>query len=406
MVGRAAPALSGWLGLPFSTWLVVLAYFTLTLGVALSIPFPSQIDELPHLSVIRSQFEHFQLFPEWSSYRQLEVDDLTRWSANPNYINHPSLYYALLAPLMAITASPLPFRIVNVLLSTGALTLIVLSVRRHFVEQAVPITPFAIITACFPKAALVGGMVNNDNLSALAGALLLAGMVGLPGAGWWIMAALAIAGWTKLTAFIALGAVAGTWLGLGWLRGDRRLTDRMILLAAFGILIGLLPYVVTWLRTGHLIWVNADIWRVPLDRRAHYDLAGFAGFFLRALVLKWPAAEGIYPFPLALLTLCLPLVLAAIGLRRPALRSIGLAYAVGLALLFGAHFLFGWRSFQALGDLTIMQVRYYNVLWPGIALAASAALAPLWTRQRWTAWVVLAVGLLPTMLGGMVIAAI
>ena len=64
------------------------------------------------------------------------------------------------------------------------------------------------------------------------------------------------------------------------------------------------------------------------------------------------------------------------------MRRIGSAYLLGFAALLAFHFLFGWTNYVRLGDLTTMQTRYYNVLWPGIALAAAAALPEMARRWR------------------------
>lgn len=407
---RAQPAVAALsrLGVPILVWLVVATYCELVLGMALFVPFPSRIDELQHLSVIRAQFEQPALFPDWSRYLVLRGDDLTAWSNTPNYINHPSLYYLLLSPLMAVTSDPLLFRLVNVLLSTGALGITIFTVQRRFAPDIAPPVLFAVLAASFPKAAVVGGMVNNDNLAAVAGAMLFAGLAGMPGQALWLMAALAIAGWTKLTAFIALAAVAGAWLGLGVLRGEIGWRDRVVRLAALGVVLGALPYLATFVRTGHLLWVNEAVWRVAPANRMHLDIPGFVEHFLTALVMKWPASEVGYAFPVALAGSLAPMLLAAIGIcaGAPVVRRLALAYAFGLTFLFFTHFLFGWRSFRAMGDITIMQTRYYNILWPGIALAATVGLTRLMRRWKYAGWAALAACLSPTLLGAMILARI
>jgi hypothetical protein len=84
-------------------------------------------------------------------------------------------------------------------------------------------------------------------------------------------------------------------------------------------------------------------------------------------------------------------------------RAIGTAFVIGLAATFVIHLWFGWRAFQELGDLTIAQTRYYGVLWPGLAVALTAAAlrAGEWTRGGTAA--IVALVLLPT-LPGVVIA--
>lgn len=399
--GRFLP---GWLDLSVGAWLVIAAYAAILTGVALSIPFPTRIDEIAHYSMIRALHDQPTLFPDWSRYLLLREDDLLIWSQTHNYINHPPLYYLLLAPLLAVSVDPLLFRLANVLISTLALLIMVLAVRRCFATDSVSPTWFGLIAASFPKAAVVGGLINNDNLAVLAGALLFAGVIGLPATGWWIMIGLALAGWTKLTALVALAAVMGAWLGMRLVRGELRLSDPLLRFAVAGLAIGVVPYLVNLVQSGHLLWVNQAVWRVPLAQRADYDLAGFAGYFLRAMLFKWPAAEGAYPLALILGTMIAALGVAALGLRVRAVRSVGLAYLAGIVALLLIHFVFGWRSFQAMGDLTIAQTRYYNILWPGVALAAAAAMG--WLARLWrpAPYAAAALYLAPTLIGSAVLA--
>lgn len=384
-----------------SSMLIILAFYVaLTLILVFIAPFPSQVDELQHLSVVRAQFEHPTLFPDWSSQLILRPDDLTRWSADANYINHPSLYYLLLAPIYAFTSNPIIFRLFNVLLSAVALTIVLVAANRRFTPDILPPQLFAILVISFPKTAVVGSMVNNDNLAALAAAALFGGILGLPGAAWWIMAALALAGWTKLTAFIGLSAVAAAWLGMALLSGRISLTDRRLWLAAIGVAIGASHYIFTFLRIGEVLWVNEDVWRIPVAERLHLDVPGFAAWFFKGYVMKWPALEFGYPFALALATMLVPLLLAVASLRYRVVRPWTIAYMVGVIVLLTIHFTFGWRSYVTLGDLTTMQTRYYNILWPGIALAATITVAQLSRRWRWAVVVTEIICLLPTVLGG------
>lgn len=379
------------------TLLVLAVHVILALTILWTMPFSLQADELQHLSVIRAQFDHPTLFPDWSQYLVLRRDDPTRWSTTPNYINHPSLYYLLLSPLVWLTREPLLFRFVSVILSTAALAIVLVAVHRRFSSDVVPPTLFAIMAASYPKAAVVGGLVNNDNLAAVAAAAVFGGMMGLPGAGWWLMAGLGIAGWTKLTAFIGVAAVAGTWLGIRILTGKVGWTDRCVLLACIGVMVGAVPYLVTFARIGHFLWVNDAVWRVPMAERIHLDFMGFIWWFFTGLALKWPAAEFSYTWPVATLIISTPVVLALAGWRQQIIRPWATAYIMGLIVLVAIHFGFGWRSYQAMGDLTIMQTRYYNVLWPGIALAATMGIAHL--RWRFARILAILICLAPTMLG-------
>lgn len=382
--------------------MILIAYFAVLMTLAISVPFPTRVDELGHYSVIRAQLEHPTLFPDWSRYLMVREDDPAQWSATPNYINHPSLYYLLLAPVMALTSDPLALRIVNACIATLALGIVGFAACRRFSEEQLPPTLFMLMAAAFPKGMVVGGMINNDNLAALAAAALFAALLGMPGQVWWIAVALTIAGWTKLTAFIALAAVAGGWLILQMAAGRTRPFDRLTRFACGGLAIGAIPYFVTYARSGHFVWVNVAKWRVPPDQRIDLDFTAFVAHFFDALVMKWPAAEWAYPYALALAGLLGPLLIAATALRDRSVRPLGLAYLAGIILLFAIHLMFGWSSYRTMGDLTIMQARYYGILWPGVALLATMALArigPRWSVMRWG---LIALCLSPTLLGGLV----
>ncbi|MFB0873577.1 MULTISPECIES: hypothetical protein [unclassified Sphingobium] len=388
--------------LPGGAWAIVAVYAAMLIGVALAVPFPNWIDELGHFSMIRAHVDAPTLFPDWSSYRMLDVADLSRWSDDPNYINHPALYYLLLAPLFALSADPLLFRLVNAAMAAGALVLMLVTVRRRCGDAVSPVW-FGFAAAAFPKAVVVGGAINNDNLAMLAASFLFAGVMGMPGAGWWLLAGLAMAGWTKLTAFVALSAVAGCWLALRMVRGEVRWSDPLIGCAGAGVIIGAVPYLVTLARTGSLVWVHAATWYVPPGERAALDFPGFVAYFLRTVAHKWSAAEGAFPVWVVAAVLALMAGTAVLGARARVARLPVLAYGFGTAMLFAIHLIFGWRSFEALGDLTIAQARYYNILWPGVALGIAAGLTAAELRWRPAPWIVAVPMAMMTLAGAVLI---
>jgi hypothetical protein len=119
------------------------------------------------------------------------------------------------------------------------------------------------------------------------------------------------------------------------------------------------------------------------------------------LTFKWEAAEGSMPLPIAALCLLTPLLLAACALARPGpTRRLGVAYFTAALVTFAIHLHFGWQAFEKVGDLTIPQARYYNILWPGIALGGAVAIAMIARRSRALAVLATLVYLVPTALGG------
>lgn len=374
----------------------LVAFAAFALSIAIWMPFPSTFDELQHLSVVRSQQQAPALFADAGRYRVLDAHNPDRWTATRNYINHPALYYLTLAPLLAATDSVTVLRIANVVLALAALGIALWAGLRRL--EPVARWPFAILAGAFPKAALIGGMINNDNLAALAGAIVFAGVLGAPGAAWWIAAGLALAGWSKLTALIALAAVVTLHqvMQAGW--QPHRMPVRTLWPIAVGGAIGALPYIVNLLRSGHLLYINDAAFYVPPDARPVMDGAQFVAQFLRSLVMKWPAAEAHLPLLVALVTIAVPFGLAACAWRRRGQApGVATAYLGAAAILLAIHLWFGWSAYVRIGDLTIAQPRYYGILWYGIAFAAAASLARLPRVARVLA---IAVCLLPTIPGG------
>lgn len=378
----------------------VLIAFLFAIGVS----FPNAFDELAHVSAVREQVARPLLFPDLRAYRLLDADDLTQWSGAGNYLNHPSPYYLGMAAFAQLTDAILPARCLNIALSTAALLLVLYAGWRHF-ETAFGRAVFAIAAASFPKQPVIAAGVNNDNLAACAAAAVFAGMAGARGAGWWLAGGLALAGWTKLTALLALATVVGCrqlWRSVH--RQTRWLAPENIIVAA-GLAAGCIPYAVNLLQIGHVLYVNEDHFRVSGDARPALDAIDFLRVFFTQMAMKWSASE--YSLPLvvaaALMLFAPALAVTATMATRDAAR-ICVPYLIGGVVTLTIHALFGWTAFQRIGDLTIAQTRYYNVLWPGIAFGAAMLIARLRLSSLWVAMPLTVVLLIPTVIGGAAIA--
>lgn len=393
--GGSLPAAYG--NMPSFMILVVTLFMIATLGIAGLEHFPSPFDELAHLSVIRAQWEHSDLFADTRSYGMLAADDLSRWSGARNFINHPALYYWLMSPLIAAGNPVLWIRLANALLATIAFAAILWGGCRLLATQQQKLA-FAILSASFPKFILVGGIINNDNLAMVASAAVLAGLAAAPGGGWLVALGLALAGWSKLTALIAMAAAVGVWTFLGGRASIRHPDAR---LAAVGALVGAAPFLANYFGTGALFHVNDAVFSTPANQRPDWGFVQYAADFFQTLALKWPAAEGSLPIWLSAVLIAIPIALCVAGVvGHRHVRRLGLAYLAALAITCTIHLAFGWRSFVSIGDLTIPQTRYYAVIWPGIALAAAPALASV--RQAPRILIFLAL-LVPTVFGGLAI---
>jgi hypothetical protein len=382
---------------------VFATFAAVTVAMALLMPYPSTFDELAHLSVARAQYEHPAPFADASGYRMLREDDPTQWTAAPNYINHPPLYYLAIGQMLRVTSDVHVLRLANVALALAALALGLWAGVR-FLAAGGDKAVFAVLLACFPKAPVIGGIVNNDNLASLAAAIVFAGLTGAGGA-WLLGLGLAVAGWTKLTALVSLGAVVIVERGRRLARGGIARPFAHLWPVALGLAIGALPYLVNYARTGHLLYVNDAVFWVAPAERPQLDLWGYAALFWLMLAGKWSAAEYQLPV-IASVTLALAPVLFAVAGSRGDRRvgAIGWPYLAALAVTLAIHFWFGWNEFLRNGDQTIAQARYYAVLWPGIALAATSGVGVLARRSHVLAALAVLLMLIPTVPGGAVLA--
>lgn len=358
-------------------WIVLALMLTFhivgAVTAAVSVPFPSPIDELQHYSYIRQMLETPVLFPD---YRKMQIlsDDLHEWSLTHSYLNHPPLYYLLLAPLAKITGEDVfALRLVNIALSTVALLIAAIGGRPLFPSPRSRAL-FYVVLFAYPKAAIVGGMINNDNFTLLAGAIMLFGLIREKKGFGWVAFSLVLAGWGKLTALLMLGSTWGVWrLGIA-------IRQQSIAVAAgdfaicLAVLIAAAPYLHNLAAHGQILIVSDWHNFVPPAERPALGLFGFLSHFLTALAAKWSALEGN---PRGALSGLLVLALTGYSLFASTSRYLATAYLTALAIGLLAHIVFGWLAFQRIGDLTSAQSRYYNVLWPGLAAGASLALAAM-----------------------------
>lgn len=358
----------------WSCWLVLVAYFLLASLKVFAVPFPTDFDELQHLSVVIAQQEHPDLFADQSQYFVLSDTDVTQWSREPNYINHPALYYLILSQF-ATRATPHIdlLRLINVFFACAGLTMAILGGRRLFLEPFDRIV-FCTLAASFPRGVSIAAMINNDNLALFAGSMAFLGIVSPQRFAIWLLAgSLAIAGWTKLTALIALGATIGVWQAHRIFRGQVTLLSRHSALLIFGGMVGATPYLVSLVRHGLLLYVNEAHGFTPPALRASVTFPEFSWAFFKMFAMKW-VSEGSYgaPAALALMTMLIFLTLTSLA-RWGEIRSIAGPFAAAFAITFAIHLLYGWHAYITRGDQTIAQIRYYNVLWPGIAAALAVS---------------------------------
>ena len=353
--------------------------------------FPSSLDELQHLSFIRAMQARPRLLPDYDNLRVL-TGPAGGFTDAPNYLNHPSPYYLLIAPLDRLTGgSVLGLRLANLSLSLAAVAILLAAgfqVLKGWRERAV----FAGALVLFPKLGAVAGLINNDNGALLAVAVAVLGLVAwqrAPTRAAALLLALGVAlcGWTKLTVLlmIAFSVVIAEGLRLSRSRKPESLAPYAILAAGFAV--AAVPSLANLAAYGRLLH-HSDVFTVPMAERANLGFAQYVWLFLRYMAEKWAALEPtdlIQRLGLALVA-ALAGVAAYLGLRMG--RDAGsdpdeqagwrVACAMILATLpvLAIHIYFGWRTFREDGFLEMAQMRYYYGLWPGFA----SGLGLLWLR--------------------------
>jgi hypothetical protein len=358
------------------------------LAVLLMSVFPTNLDELQHLSFVRTMAVSPRIFPDYERMRVLDAHGHA-FTATPNYLSHPSPYYVAMAGADRLTGGDITaLRFVNLGLSLAAVALLLVAgfrVLKGWPERAV----YAAALVLFPKIGVVAGMINNDNAAWLAVAVAVCGLVAWQrrpstGAAALLAVGLALCGWTKLTALLMVGFGFAIAEALRWAGRAERPALRPLAVVAGGLALGAAPTLV-YLATSGRFTYHPAAWYVPPDHRVAMTFGRYVGVFLGDMVDKWSALEpadvvqalGFY------LVLSLSAAAVALGLgRRFTARDDddGAAWRVACGLMLATapvlltHLYFGWRTFLEDGYLEMAQTRYYYGVWPGFALG----LALLW----------------------------
>jgi hypothetical protein len=208
--------------------------------------FPAAFDELEHISYAAYLQETGRLLPRFEEQKILSPGDMSQWDDRPNYLGHPSPFYALIALVLDRTLPPTQAILMPRLASAGLLLVgVALALgagRHHFERDRVALILFCLAVALCPKLLAVSGQVSNDSLAFLGGALVYWGVSQEERRCWHGPAAiglgLALVFWSKPNA----GLAVGVWLGI-FLLLRKPLRPGLMLAAGLGLAIGCVPYV-------------------------------------------------------------------------------------------------------------------------------------------------------------------
>jgi hypothetical protein len=367
-----------------------------------------------------------EILPTFADLRLIDASSVDRWTDQPSYLNHPSAYYVLMAWAAApfeLPAAELvrPWRLMNVTLAVGALV-VVLRLGQEAGWSAPAQAAFVTLIAFNPTLPVLGGIVTNDNLAFLGGALCCLGvfrlLAGQRSGGAWITVALGalLAALAKLTAAVLCSALLAC--ALAWLvaqEGWAVLRRWPVALCLIACCLGLLPYLLLILQygspapftDGQAAMLASRLAELPDWREQRYGLLAYLGHFAQSLLVYWPPAPPETRLEIALLAApaaCLGI--AALGIARAVIamrRGTGDAMAVfvicgGLALgmVMLIHLGFTYQRHLETGWLRGVYPRYYFPLLPVLS-AACAWLVSSCGRGRPAIWlagalVALAVG--------------
>jgi len=356
-------------------------------------------DEVAHASYVAHIQHSGQFWPALEDMRMLEPVQF-HFTATPNYLNHPSPYYALLA-MFGPTLEGHPdaifiHRLINIVfaaLGTAALLMIGIDARWPapvFYAYAVPL-------ACVPVLIPLAGAINNDNAAFAGGAFTMLGSWQLMASGRlrWLLLALAgvlIAAWAKLTGLMLAGGLLGGVLL--WLMWRRRFRAWWIAPLALTAALAAAPYIALIVQygsptpntPGQLALLQDGAHVAGWDNAVRMAPLSYAAYFIVYFVLEWMPtlmprnALNYGALIVPIVTALFALAGIALSLRRiarsteSALDVVVAAGALTFAATFIIHIIFSYQRHLAFGWMMDAYPRYYL---PLIAIVPLAGLSLL-----------------------------
>jgi len=396
-------------------WTVLTLFVVRCLGFAWFGYFPNGYDEAAHFSFALHVLQTGDVLPAFADLRLIEPESVASWTDRPNYLNHPSAYYALMAAAAAPFELPAVdlirfWRLLNVALAT-AVVAVILRLGRDAGWSAPAQAVFAVLVVFNPALPVLGSIVSNDNLAFLGGALTCLGafrlLSGKRSAGVWatVAAGMLLAGLAKLTALLLCGLLLACTLA--WLVASEgpavlRSVPAVLCLIIAGL--GLVPYLPLVLEhgspapftAGQAAILERRLAEIPAWRDSRLDFWPYVGHFAQSLLVYWSPVTPVRPVQVALLALPamvlgmgLTAIMAALRPSRSAAADPTARFVVGgaiaMAVMAAVHLEFTFARHQETGWLRGVYPRYYFPLL-AVLPAACAWLIERCGRpsRRWT----------------------
>lgn len=356
-------------------------------------------DEVAHASYVAHIQRSGQLRPALEDMRMLEPAQF-HFTTAPNYLNHPSPYYALLAVLgPKLEGHPdaiLIHRLINIVFAAlGIAALLMIGIYARW--PAPVFYAYAVPLACIPVLIPLAGAINNDNAAFAGGALTILGSWQLMATDRprWLLLALAgvlVAAWAKLTGLMLAGGLLGGVLL--WLMWRRRFHGWWIAPLALTAALAAAPYIALIVQygsptpntPGQLALLQDGARATGWDNAARMAPLSYAAYFVVYFVLEWMPTlmprnalnYGVLIVPIV--TALFALAGIALSLRRIALSTesaldvIVAAGALAFAATFIIHIIFSYQRHLAFGWMMDAYPRYYLPLIATVPLAGLSLL--------------------------------
>ena len=400
-----APTTANWL-----VAVVILALFVLAcVASAARKDVSAGFDEPAHVSYVAHIQHTGNAWPALEKMRLMDPQTF-QFTDEPNFLNHPPIFYALLAALgRKLEGHPqaiIAYRLFDVaLVAIGLAALLGLALTAQFSRQE--FYAYAIPLACIPVLVQLAAAVNNDNLAFFGGALVTLGLwqLAATGRGIWLACALigmVAASWAKLTGLLLTGAMVSAVLAYLLWRGRMRWTWMMAAGVAFALAAA--PYAIYVLQYG------TPTPETPAQLALIQDGARAAGWadlprksfpsyfacFVAEFIAGWmPTLQVRSAFNYAMLAVPVAaLVCAAAGvalsLRRlwhrceTPLDVVVVAGALALLTTFAIHVGYSYGRHLSTGWLLDAYPRYYLPLAAIVPLAGLSLVAAV-EAPRWRA---------------------
>ena len=257
-------------------------------------------DEVAHASYIAHLQYYGVTWPALENMRMLDPSSF-RFTAEANYLNHPSPFYVLMAHLAPkLEGHPgaiIVYRLLNIMLAViGLASLMAIGLLARV--GRITLYAYIIPLICIPILPSLAGSVNNDNAAFAGGsiaALALSQVIATGKRSWLFVAlgGLIFASWAKFNGLLLTGAMVS--VVFVWMFGRGRLQFNWLVLIVLATLVAAAPYLALILQygsptpstPGHIAVIKAGAHAAGWDQAERMALPTYALNFITDFFVNW-----------------------------------------------------------------------------------------------------------------------